>query len=336
MKHLLCLLLLFKITQPAFANGVLKDAQSPTFPSGLLSLGDHSRVIFVADKTRRFLRVYEFQNKRPHLVLEVPSDIGKNNGDKERENDYKTPVGIYFLQQKRTPPEIPFSLYGSIAFTTDYPNIFDQRDKKGGSGIWLHAVPDTVPLTRGSRGCVVVRDDVVKKLAQFVRLKETPIVIYDQVEDLKQEDYDLEQKKYLTFFEEWRKAWETQDADTYIKFYDETFQNNQMNYSQWYNHKKKLKSQYKFIKVSLSEPLIIRNRGQVVIRTLQEYESDQHKDYGIKTIHAAYSPTSGFKIIREDWAPRGRLDTKGQATEIAAPPPRTTASEKVIGTPPTQ
>lgn len=332
MKYLLSLIILLGAPM-----AIAADAGEGTslFPSGLLSLGNHSKVVFVADKARRFLRVYEFENRRPRMVLEVPSDIGKIGGDKERENDHKTPVGIYFLQQKKQQPEIPFSLYGSIAFTTDYPNIFDKRDKKGGSGIWLHAVPDTVPLTRGSRGCVVVRDEIIKKLAPYVTLKETPLVIYDSVEDVKEPDYDTEQKKYLAFFEEWRKAWETQDVDTYIKFYDQTFKNNQMNYSQWYNHKKKLKSTYKFIKVSLSEPLIIRNRGQVVIRTFQEYESDMHKDYGIKTIHAKYSPESGFKIIREDWEPRGRLDMKRQATEVQ-PPQRTTAAEKVIETQPTQ
>jgi murein L,D-transpeptidase YafK len=293
------------------------------YPSGLISVGNESKVVFIVDKTRRFLRVYEFANGRPKLTAEYPSDIGKKNGDKERANDYRTPTGIYFLQKKLTQPEIPFSLYGSMAFTTDYPNVFDKRDAKGGSGIWLHAVPDTVPLTRGSRGCVVVRDEVVKKLDSIIRLKETPLVIYDQLDEVNDQEFEKERSKYLAFFEEWRKAWEQEDVDTYMKFYDETFKNAEMNYKQWYNHKKKLKGLYKYIKVTLSEPLIVRNRNQVVIRTMQSYESDLHRDYGLKTIHARWSPNSGFKIIREDWEPKENFELPKQATEVEK---RTTSS----------
>jgi len=288
------------------------------YPSGLVSVGDHTKTVFAVDKQRRFLRVYQFDEGVPHLMGEYPSDIGKNQGDKEKANDYKTPTGIYFLQKKLVAPhDIPFSMYGSEAFTTDYPNIFDKRDAKGGGGIWLHAVPDSVALTRGSRGCVVVRDEIIKKLGEIVTLNKTPLVIFDHLEEVSADDYKGEQAKFFGFFEQWRKAWETEDVDTYMKFYDPTFRNAQMNYNQWYHHKKKLKGLYEYIKVTLSEPLIIRNRDQVVIRTLQTYESNKHKDYGLKTIHARYSPESGFKIIREDWEKRSSLDLPVQAKTLA-------------------
>ncbi len=293
------------------------------FPSGLLSGGDHSRVVFVVDKSKRFLRVYDVSGARPILLAEHPSDIGKKDGDKVKENDSRTPTGIYFLQKRLSQPEIPFNLYGSLALTTDYPNIFDKRDAKSGHGIWLHAVPDSVPLTRGSRGCVVVRDNVVKELEPLVSLRQTPLVIFDHLEEVDEKAYDLERAKYLGFFEDWRKAWETQDADSYIKYYDETFKNDQMNFKQWYAHKKKLKGIYKFVKVNLSEPMIIRNRNQVVIRTMQEYQSDQHHDYGLKTIHARWSPDNGFKIIREDWEPRVKMRTSATISPVTTLAPQT-------------
>jgi len=212
-------------------------------------------------------------------------------------------VGIYFLEKELTQPEIPFDLYGNLAFTTDYPNIFDRREQKTGYGIWLHAVPDTVPLTRGSRGCVVVRNDVVKTLKQFVKLGQTPIVIYDQISYLNTADYKNQRQKFLNFFESWRTAWESQDVDSYIKYYDSTFKNDQMNYRQWFRHKKKLKDLYTFIKVELGPPLILQNKDQVVIRTVQRYTSNLHSDFGEKTIHARFDTNNGFKIIREDWKP---------------------------------
>ena len=290
------------------------------FPMGLVSLGDDTKNLIAVDKSRRILRVYEFNNGHPHQVMEFPSDIGKKEGPKEKANDSRTPTGIYFLMQKMTQPEIPFSVYGSLAFSTDYPNIFDQRDAKGGSGIWLHAVPDTVPLTRGSRGCVVVRNKVIQELGEVIRLKETPLVIFDKIEEVSPEKFDAEKNKYLAFFEEWRHAWETQDVDTYIKFYDPSFRNSEMNFKQWYRHKKRVKNFAKKIEVKLSTPLILHNNNQIVIRTLQEYRSDVHQDYGIKTIHARWSPESGFKIIREDWEPRESAAPLKQATETTKIP----------------
>lgn len=280
--------------------------ESTLYPDGLISLSNdphYSQYAFVVDKSARTLRVYESQGDLPKLIVEHPTDIGKSNGDKERANDFKTPVGMYFLLSKKTQPEIPFDLYGNLAFTTDYPNIFDQRVAKSGSGIWLHAIPDTVPLTRGSRGCVVVRNDVIKSLEKFVKLEQTPIIISDKVNYITAAEYKTQKEKYLQHFEAWRKSWENQDVDSYIQFYDPTFKNNEMNFKQWYRHKKKLKALYKYIKVQLLAPVIIRNKEQVVIRTAQRYESDLHQDYGEKTIHAHYSDATGFKIIREDWKP---------------------------------
>lgn len=299
------------------------SSTNKTYPAGLIALSPEtpfSSYSFVVDKSKRTLSVYEWKNNDLNLISEFPADIGKKEGPKMKRDDHKTPVGIYFLQQEKTQPEIPFDLYGNIAFTTDYPNIFDQRDAKTGSGIWLHAVPDSVPLTRGSRGCVVVRNDVIKSLKSIVKLQQTPILIYDEIKYLNAQEHNEQKQRFLKEFESWRNAWQTQDVDTYIKYYDQTFKNDHMNYTQWYRHKKKLKETYSYIKVELSPPLILQNKDQVVIRTIQRYESNLHKDYGEKTIHARYSPEVGFQIIREDWKPL--LDP------VAATPVKpTTASE---------
>ena len=277
-----------------------------SYPAPLVSVPNDphfSSYVFLVDKTERTLKVYKATEADLDLIETYPTDIGKSSGDKLKANDLRTPVGIYFLQAKKTQPEIPFKLYGSLAFTTDYPNIFDKRDAKGGGGIWLHAVPDDVPLNRGSHGCVVVRNDVIRHLLQYIKLEQTPLVIADKVEYLTREKYFEQKKTYLADFEKWRVAWESSDVDTYMQFYDPTFRNAQMNFDQWRAHKTRLKGLYSYIKVALSPPLIIHNRQQVVVRTMQDYVSDQHQDSGEKTIHAHYSADTGFKIIREDWRP---------------------------------
>lgn len=288
---------------------VTPEAPPATYPEGLISFPADDRFakyFFIVGKKERTLWVLEREGEKLKILENFETDIGKNQGEKTKANDHKTPTGIYFLQKHLTQPEIPFNLYGSQAFTTDYPNVFDKRDAKTGSGIWLHAVPDTVALTRGSRGCVVVRNDVIKKLAKYVLLGQTPLVIFNEVKFLSFEEHQNLRKKFLDFFERWKETWANQDVDSYIRFYDSTFKNDQMDYDRWYKHKKKMKALYSSIQVELSPPLIISNKDQVVLRTLQKYKSNLHEDFGEKTIHARGTPDDGlygFKIIREDWRP---------------------------------
>lgn len=306
------------------ASAHATEAATPLLPQGLVSLSDpslYSPYFFLVDKNRRFLRVYKNEAGTPKLVVEVPSDLGRNKGPKLKENDFKTPVGIYFLQEKKSQPEIPFSLYGSMAFTTDYPNIFDKREAKTGSGIWLHSVPDTIPLTRGSRGCVVVRNNVIKDLEQYVKLGQTPLIIFEDLKELSTAEYEKQRTEFVQFVDTWRSAWQKDDVDTYMKFYDPTFKNDQMDFDRWYKHKKRLKGLYKSIEVNISSPLIVWNSNQVVIRFFQQYKSDMHEDFGEKIIHANYSPDSGFKIVREDWA-RKKKPEGWNAQPMAVQPPK--------------
>nr|BFD58785.1 hypothetical protein CKG001_08920 [Bdellovibrio sp. CKG001] len=274
-------------------------------PASLLQISEteaFSRYVFLVDKEQRKLSVFERNGELIQKITEYPADIGKMGGNKTKRDDHKTPEGIYFLQERLSQPKIPFSLYGALAFTTNYPNLFDKRENKTGSGIWLHAIPDSVPLTRGSRGCVVVRNDVIKKLADYIKLGETPILIFDHVDYVSKDEHDKRRLALSNFIESWRQAWETQDIEKYMSYYDAGFKAPGFNYNSWKNHKKSLKSKYEYIKVHLSQPYIVQHNDQLLVKTLQRYESDKHIDYGVKTIYALKSGDS-FKIIREEWAP---------------------------------
>jgi murein L,D-transpeptidase YafK len=291
----------------------IPTSQPETFeslPDSLLQISEteaFSKYVFLVDKEKRKLTVYERNGENVKKVQEYPTDIGKMGGNKTKRDDHKTPEGIYFLERKLAQPEIPFSLYGSMAFTTSYPNLFDKRENKTGSGIWLHAVPDTVALTRGSRGCVVVRNEVIKKLEDYIKLRETPILIFDHVNYVTKEEHDKRRNALSTFVENWRQAWENQDIEKYMSFYAPDFKAPGFNRESWKAHKAKLKTQYEFIKVGLSQPYIVQHNEQLLVKTLQRYESDKHVDYGVKTIYAVKSGDS-FQIIREEWSPFSQKD----------------------------
>jgi murein L,D-transpeptidase YafK len=246
--------------------------------------------------------VYERDGEAIKKVEDMTADIGKSMGKKEKKDDHKTPEGIYFFQEKKTNPEIPFNIYGKMAFTMDYPNLFDKKDGKTGYGIWLHSVPDDVPLTRGSRGCVVVRNDEVVKLEKYISFKQTPILIFDQIKYVTLEEHKKAREAKAQFLKDWVEAWESKDISRYISFYDESFTAPGFNLKTWKRHKEKLKNRYSMIQVRLDQPFLLVNNEQMIVKTLQKYTSDQHTDYGVKVIYARLIDGK-YKIIREEWTP---------------------------------
>lgn len=276
------------------------------YPKQILNLSADSRIatnVLLADKTTRILSLIDLDSLINGRIKEQYNiDIGKNNGDKVRRNDHRTPEGVYRLLLKKTPPEIPFDTYGSMAFTTNYPNYFDKYENKTGSGIWLHSVPDNVPLTRGSRGCVVLRNNDIKKIEPSILLDKTFLIIDKQINWVSTSEHLKEKNFALDWFNTWKKQWEAQDLDNYIKNYSEEFSAPPFNKKTWLQHKQKLKERYTYVKVLVSEPNIIQIKNQYLIQFVQNYESDGHKDVGIKTLYVL-KEEGVLKIKREEWAP---------------------------------
>ncbi|MBN8540387.1 MAG: L,D-transpeptidase family protein [Deltaproteobacteria bacterium] len=261
--------------------------------------------VFVVDKSARSLEIWKFDDStegRRKLVKSDshPADLGKNLGPKVAEGDHKTPEGIYFFLDRLDGSAIDFKQYGSRAYTTNYPNYFDALDGKTGSGIWLHAVPDDVPLTRGSRGCVVVRNGVIGTLNPYIQLGKTPIVISDKIEPRSAEEMEAEQAKLTTWLNLWTTAWAGKSIDQYMAFYDQDFKSLGLNKPGWRQYKERLNKQYRKISVQISQPLAIEHRGRAIVRFVQNYTSDQLSDLGEKTLHLIKRGDE-WRIINEEW-----------------------------------
>ncbi len=298
-------------SQPASAVGT--DSIVPAVPSGLpahlVSIPTTSDYylpyIFVVDKSARSLEIWKSEvatdGKRRFIrSAAYPADLGRSTGAKIAEGDHKTPEGVYFLKEKLEGPTLDFKLYGSRAYTTDYPNLFDHLDGKSGSGIWLHAVPDNVALTRGSRGCVVVRNEIVKTLDPYIRLGRTPIVISEKIQTRSITEMEASQAKLEAWLENWRNTWETKSLDAYMEFYDTDFNAMKMNKSQWRDYKAKLGKLYTQITVKISQPIALEHRNRAVVRFVQSYSSNQISDLGEKTLHLI-KRDGEWKILSETW-----------------------------------
>ncbi len=278
-------------------------------PEALVQLGSGSYFsthAFLMDKATRTLTIWKQDASGLTLVSAVAADFGRNVGSKTTNGDHKTPEGIYFFQESKEGPGLNFDEYGVRAFTLDYPNFFDDLNKKSGNGIWLHAIPDKKTLWRGSRGCVVVRNDIIKQIATHITLKRTPMLIQDNVKYVSKTDAAKRRAEWGTWLETWRKNWESKSLDEYITNYADDFKSMQMDREKWQQYKKNLSEKYNFIKIALTEPVMIHHNNELVLRFLQDYQSDKNADFGEKTLYLRRQDQSPFKIIGEEWRPARR------------------------------
>src|SRR6185437_13654458 len=120
-------------------------------------------------------------------------------------------------------------------------NFFDRFEHKSGFGIWLHAIPETKSLRRGSEGCVVVRNETLQKLTPLVTLKRTPVIILDKVNYVAPDVLAKEGQQALSWLESWRLAWQNKDLNSYMNDYADDFHGSykklKMNKNQWRSYK---------------------------------------------------------------------------------------------------
>lgn len=314
--------------------GKITFAQSQAsagIPYGIIQLENDSNYfsshVFVVDKSARTMELWQAKDHGSLIRQSIfPADMGMKDGDKKELGDHKTPEGIYFLMDRLEGTNLDFGQYGSRAFVLNYPNFFDRMIGKTGSGIWLHAVPDKISLSRGSRGCVVVRNDVIKEISQFVKLRQTPILINNSVTFWS----DDERKKFAeninSIINQWRSAWQSKNLDNYMKFYSDKFNSMGMNFEQWRKYKEGLINQYQYMNVQLSIPVIFGYKDLIIARLLQFYESDKYSDFGEKTIYIQKDGEQ-FKILGEEWQEiknqqiRAHFTNNLSAKSLITPPP---------------
>ncbi len=151
-------------------------------------------------------RLYLFKNSEIGFkkVADYYISIGRKGAGKEVRGDLKTPIGIYRIVKEISDERLP-ELYGVAALTLNYPNKWDQKQGRTGSGIWLHGTPRSTysraPLA--SRGCVVLNNPAMQTLIkQYALEKNTPVLIVDSL--AKEEGGLVENKTtVLTQINEW-------------------------------------------------------------------------------------------------------------------------------------
>jgi len=225
-------------------------------PKIFAQLNEKDKYLFYVDAVNSRLYLYENVNGKLTYKDDYYVSIGKNGFGKQYEGDKKTPVGVYFTGKKIK--ESLSDFYGDAAYPLSYPNEIDRKNKRNGSGIWLHGTPKTTynraPLA--SDGCIVLSNPDLMKLSSVLDTNKIPVIIsFRSLKDLESANKNLSEKKLslINAIETWRKNWEDQDTDNYLKFYSKNFFSEKDNFDTWAERKKLIQSQKAKVSIGLSE-----------------------------------------------------------------------------------
>ncbi len=243
-------------------------------PRQFLDLPATTRHAIAVDASRS--RLYLFENKAGvgmTLVADHYVSLGRSGVGKQTEGDQRTPLGVYFITSRLGGPTLkPF--YGSGALTLNYPNEYDRRRGKTGSGIWLHGVPPEnfarTPLT--TDGCVVLANDDLKRLLRDVAPRRTPVVIVPRIEWSTEAERSADRDAARALIARWRTARSAGDGKMLLSFYSPQFISGKADLARWAQSLDKDRADAKGRASTLKEMSILswREQGDLLVVTFGE------------------------------------------------------------------
>lgn len=251
-------------------------------PRYLTQMADEQKYALVVDAQKSRLYVYQNDRGTPRYLADYYVTQGKLGADKYREGDKKTPIGVYHVTSE-LPRDKLADLYGSGAFPLNYPNEWDKRQGRSGSGIWLHGtMSETFSRPpKASDGCVVLPNKDLDAVAKNLQIGLTPVIISEKVEWLSLDDWQAERSALLGVIAEWRSDWESRDVDRYARHYSKKFEANKQDYEAWMDQKRRVNAGKEWIKVDTKNLSMFRNPGrdEYVVTTFdQDYQSNNLKN----------------------------------------------------------
>ena len=255
---------------------VLSQPDSKLASRLLWKRDEQQKYVLVVDTSRATLIVYENVNGEPRYVTDFYITIGKLGTEKVSAGDKRTPIGVYFVKADLPKSKLA-DMYGSGAYPLSYPNEWDRKNKRSGSGIWLHGTPsDTYSRPpRASDGCVVLANDDLERIAPYLQVGITPVIITNRMDWSNEQDHD-ERDALLQAIEQWRGDWSSLNTDAYLRHYAPNFSSDSLSYQAWAKQKRQVNSAKSWIKVGVSNISVFTYPEQpnmVVVNFEQNYNS---------------------------------------------------------------
>jgi murein L,D-transpeptidase YafK len=254
--------------------------------------------LVISSKSKKVMQAYKNTNNQLQKVFEEEIIVGKD-GDKQKEGDLKTPIGVYSVTSKFEPKDI---YYGPIAFSLSYPNLLDRLDGKNGYGIWIHGYPtDGSERPDMSKGCLVLKNDLLLNLETKINPTKTYAITFeDEIYNTNKDEI----AKVMAFLYAWRDAWRQNDLSKYLDFYDKKFKRfDGMNKEEFSAYKSRIFNKNDDKSIIFKDISIIlyptpMPPKQFVVTFFEDYKSSTFKFQGNKELYVELI-NDQVKIIAE-------------------------------------
>jgi L,D-transpeptidase YnhG len=195
-----------------------------TVPAQFLKLSALNKHAIAIDVSRGRLYLFEHKAGYVRLVSDHYISVGKAGFGKAVEGDQRTPLGLYFITSSLNPKSLK-DLYGSGALPINYPNAYDVRRGKTGSGIWLHGTPSTQfsSAPQATEGCIAVANPDLLRIIQTVEVQSTPVLIAQRLTWVHPQDLALESAGFDATLDRWTRAKSTGDMRSLLSHYAPDF-----------------------------------------------------------------------------------------------------------------
>ncbi len=277
-------------------------------PANILQFNAKQKYAILVDADSSRLYIFANDNGTPKMVKDHYVTVGKLGTGKFVEGDQRTPIGVYFVYKHLPRPQLDKTygqladLYGVGAWPITYPNELDKSNRKTGSGIWLHGSPAATyaRAPQASNGCVVLTNEEMLNVAEYLQIGTTPVIVTPKVEWLTKEQWKARSLAAQNLMGQWKTAWESLNTEQYLNFYGSSFLSPEgQNLEAWRAQKTLVNSGKKWTKVQLSELSMFSVTGgedQIVATFEQDYRSDNLENQMRKRLY--WQPENGQWKIR--------------------------------------
>lgn len=249
-----------------------------TVPAQFIELPPTTRHAIAVDASRSRLYLFENGPNGLQLVADHYASIGRLGFEKSAEGDQRTPLGVYFITSRLDARQLT-DFYGVGALSLNYPNEYDRRQGRTGSGIWVHGVPSDsyARSPHSTDGCVALANPELRDIMARVQPRSTPVVIAKNLQWVPPAVKEPERRSLHNLIEGWRVARASGDLNRLMSFYSNQFANGNKDLAQWRQLIEKDISQARGRPVQLKDVSILgwRDKSDILVVTFGEIAEGQ-------------------------------------------------------------
>jgi len=294
----------FQAEAKARLDRYLKAPTGDLVPGSIVQLPSSAPAALVVDVAAYRMYLVENRPGGARATRDYYVSIGKGGGNKRFEGDERTPIGVYHVNEYLPGKTLPDE-YGVGAYPISYPNEWDRRLGRTGSGIWIHGTESAnySRAPKSSRGCVTLSNVDFESLESAVEIDATPVVVVDELNWVAPAELESDRLEIIDRLSIWERDWETLDTEAYLSHYATSFRTPSMDRTAFADHKRSVNRWKSFVRLEVEDVAIYRYPGEdglVAVDFRQHYASDNFSSVTWKRQYWRRDLTTGqWQIVLE-------------------------------------